>query len=126
MLFLEVRQEVLVEVVHETQMGGDEEIVKKRISRVQYPVLRYDVATPGCLILDIHMPGLDGWETLQHLIKSGSNRRVIIISAEKNDGLSEKALKAGAVGFLQKPFNDQALVGLINIALEKKFKKKLN
>ncbi len=76
-------------------------------------------SVPGCLILDIHMPGLDGWETLQHLLTSGSSRPVIIISADKNGGLNEKASKAGAVGFLQKPFNDQALVDLINIAVEK-------
>ena len=72
-------------------------------------------SVPGCLILDIHMPGLDGWETLQYLNKSGSSRPVIIISADKNEGLNEKALKAGAVGFLQKPFNDKALVDLIKV-----------
>jgi len=60
------------------------------------------------------MPGLDGWETLQHLFVSGSSRPVIIISADKNEGLQEKASKGGAIGFLQKPFNDQALVDLIN------------
>ena len=76
-------------------------------------------SVPGCLILDIHMPGLDGWETLQQLLKSGSSRPVIFMSADKNGGLNEKALKAGAVGFLQKPFNDQELVNLINIAVEK-------
>jgi FixJ family two-component response regulator len=79
-------------------------------------------SVPGCLLLDIHMPGLDGWETQQRLIKSGSSRPIIIISADKNYGLNKKALKAGAVGFLQKPFNDQALVDLINIAVEKKEK----
>ena len=72
---------------------------------------------PGCLILDIHMPGLDGWETQQRLLKSGSNRPVIIMSADKNGGLNERVLKAGAVGFLQKPFNDRALVDLIEVAL---------
>jgi FixJ family two-component response regulator len=71
-------------------------------------------SVPGCLILDVHMPGLDGWETLQHLLASGSSRPVIIISADKNEGLQEKASKGGAVGFLQKPFNDQSLVDLIN------------
>ena len=75
-------------------------------------------SVPGCLILDIHMPELDGWEALKR-IKSGSKRPVIIISADKNGELNEKASKAGAVGFLQKPFNDQALVDLINIALKK-------
>jgi two-component system, LuxR family, response regulator FixJ len=71
-------------------------------------------SVPGCLILDIHMPGLDGWETLQRLLASGSSRPVIIISADKNGELNEKALMAGAMGFLQKPFNDQELVDLIN------------
>ena len=74
---------------------------------------------PGCLILDIHMPGLDGWETLQYLLRSGSSRPVIIISADKDEELNDKVLKAGAVGFLQKPFNDKDLVDLINIAVEK-------
>ena len=69
---------------------------------------------PGSLVLDIHMPGLDGWETLRQLFTSGSNRSVIIISAEKNERLKEKVLKAGAVEFLQKPFNGQELVDLIN------------
>jgi FixJ family two-component response regulator len=76
-------------------------------------------SVPGCLILDVHMPGLDGWETQQHLLASGSSRPVIIISADKNGGLNEKALKAGAVGFLQKPFNAQELVDLINTAVKK-------
>lgn len=74
----------------------------------------------GCLILDIHMPGLDGWETLSRIIKSGSKRPVILISADKNGGLGEKASKAGATGFLQKPFNGQALIDLINTVVEKK------
>jgi len=73
----------------------------------------------GCLLLDIHMPGLDGWETQQRIRKSGSSRPVIIMSADKNGGLNERAQKAGAAGYLQKPFNAQALVDLINIAVGK-------
>jgi FixJ family two-component response regulator len=71
-------------------------------------------SAPGSLVLDIHMPGLDGWETLRRISTSGSKRPVIIISAEKNGGLNDKVLKAGAAGFLQKPFNGQELVDLIN------------
>lgn len=78
----------------------------------------------GCLILDIHMPGLDGWETQVRLVESGSSRPVIFMSADKNGGLNEKALKAGAVGLLQKPFNGQALVDLINVAFKKEGRKK--
>jgi len=70
----------------------------------------------GCLVMDIHMPGLDGWESLKRMIKSGSKRPVIIITADKNGGLKEQALRAGAIGFLQKPFKDQELVDLINLA----------
>lgn len=76
-------------------------------------------SAPGCLILDIHMPGLEGWETLRHLNASGSVRPVIMISADKKKENHERALKAGVVGFLRKPFNDQTLVGLINTAFEK-------
>ena len=76
--------------------------------------------TPGCLILDIHMPGFDGWESQRHLLISESSRPVIIISADKDEAFKEKALNAGAAGYLQKPFNDQELVDFINGALEKK------
>ena len=74
----------------------------------------------GCLLLDIHMPGLDGWETQQRLVASGSSRPVIVMSADKNRGLNERALKAGAAGFLQKPFDDQTLVDLIKVAVNRK------
>jgi FixJ family two-component response regulator len=73
-------------------------------------------SVPGCLIMDIHMPGLNGWDAQQKLMKSGSGRPVIIITADKEEGLKERALKAGAVGFLQKPFNDRELVDLVNLA----------
>lgn len=73
-------------------------------------------SVPGCLILDIHMPGLEGWEAQQRLFKSGSKRPVIIISADKNGGLKEQAFRTGAIGFLQKPLDNQELVDLINQA----------
>jgi two-component system response regulator FixJ len=72
----------------------------------------------GCLILDIHMPGLNGWEALKRIIELRIDRPVIMISANKTDGNTDRALKSGAVGFLLKPFTDQALVTLINAALE--------
>jgi FixJ family two-component response regulator len=75
-------------------------------------------STCGCLILDIYMPGQNGWEIRRRLLDSGYSCPVIIISAEKKGGLSKQALKAGAVGFLQKPFNDRDLVDLIKVAFE--------
>ena len=73
---------------------------------------------PGCLLLDIHMPDVDGWVMQKMITDSGSKRPVIFISAEKQDNVADRVLQVGAVGFLQKPFDSQALVNLINVALE--------
>ena len=74
---------------------------------------------PGCLILDVHMAQMNGFELQQQLITNGSRLPIIFISADKTLKFSIPYLKAaGTVGFLQKPFNDQALVDLINIALK--------
>ena len=62
----------------------------------------------GCLILDIHMPAMDGWEALKRIVGSGSKRPVIIMSTAKKEDLNDKALKKGAAGYLQKQFNGQA------------------
>ena len=78
----------------------------------------------GCLVLDIHMPGLDGWETQKRILASGSKRPVIFISAEKRDNVADRAFKVGAVGFLQKPFDGQSLVDLINVASDTKIEVK--
>lgn len=71
---------------------------------------------PGCLVLDIHMPVVDGWSMQKQIFNSGSKRPVIFISAEKQENARDQALKVGAVGFLQKPVNGQTLVDLINLA----------
>jgi two-component system response regulator FixJ len=68
----------------------------------------------GCLILDIHMPGLNGWDTQKKLTKTGYNLPVIVITADKDDRFKEQALKAGAVGFLLKPFEDPYLLHMVN------------
>ncbi len=72
----------------------------------------------GCLLLDIYMPEMDGWSVLKKIIDSGSKRPVIFISAENRDIVEDRALKAGAKGFFQKPVNGQMLVDLINTASE--------
>lgn len=69
---------------------------------------------PGFLVLDIHMPGVDGWAMQKQILASGSNRPIIFISAEKRENAADRALKVGALGFLQKPFDGQTLVDLIN------------
>ena len=73
----------------------------------------------GCLILDIHMMGLNGWDTMQRLTENGSLLPIIVITADKDDTFKEKALKAGAVGFLQKPFEDHYLLHMVNQVFNK-------
>jgi two-component system response regulator FixJ len=73
---------------------------------------------PGCLLLDIHMPEMDGWSTQKKIMDSGSKRPVIFISAEKPELAVDRALKAGAKGFLQKPVDGQTLADLINSVTE--------
>jgi two-component system, LuxR family, response regulator FixJ len=75
---------------------------------------------PDCLILDLHMPGLDGWEAMKLIFKSGAQYSVIVITADKNGGLKERALQAGAMGFMQKPFHVQELLNLIQLAFAPK------
>lgn len=75
---------------------------------------------PGCLVLDIHMPGVDGWTVQKEILNSGSKRPVIFVSADKHDNAADRALRVGAVGFLQKPVDGQTLVDLINVASERK------
>jgi RNA polymerase sigma factor (sigma-70 family) len=75
---------------------------------------------PSCLVLDIRMPGMDGLE-LQETINSVEARSipVIFITGHGNVPMGVKAMKAGAVDFLTKPFNDYELLNAIRIAFQK-------
>ena len=78
------------------------------------------VSAEGCVILDIHMPDLNGWDTQSRLTKNGYKLPVIVITADKDDSFKERALKAGAVGFLQKPFEDHYLLHMVNEVFSKR------
>jgi len=81
---------------------------------------------PSCLVLDIRMPGLSGLDLQEELVKAGLNLPVIFITGHGTIPMSVKAMKAGAIDFLEKPFEDQALLDLIQHAIEcdKKTKQK--
>ena len=63
----------------------------------------HDATVPGCAVLDVSMPGLDGLELQQALKAQGSHRPVIFISGKGDVSTSVRAMKAGAVDFLMKP-----------------------
>lgn len=72
----------------------------------------------GILILDLRMPGLDGFGLQKKLNEFRSNLRVIFITADVNPGDRDYAFKNGAMGFLQKPFNDESIFELIQRTAE--------
>ena len=79
----------------------------------------HDPALPGCLILDVAMPGIDGLELQQRLAKDGSCRAIVFITGAGDIPKSVQAMKAGAVDFLTKPCNDVQLLEAVDIALGK-------
>jgi two-component system response regulator FixJ len=64
----------------------------------------------ACLILDVQMPGMKGWDLVEHLRISGSTLPVIIITAYNDAQTHDRAARAGIVAYLRKPFDDQALL----------------
>ena len=71
-----------------------------------------------CIILDVQMPSLNGLEVQERLARSGSLVPVIFITAHDDAGTCERALAAGAIAFLRKPFNDELLVKTLDDALK--------
>jgi two-component system response regulator FixJ len=71
----------------------------------------------GCLVLDVHMPGMNGVELLEHLHAWGIFVPVIIVTAYKEEHLIKRALQAGAYAVVMKPFNDNELLHLIEQAM---------
>jgi len=79
---------------------------------------RGDPARPGCLVLDIRMPGMSGLELQDELVRRGFVLPVIFITGHGDVSMAVRAMKHGAVDFIEKPFNDQILLERINQALE--------
>ncbi|MHC4254178.1 MAG: response regulator transcription factor [Planctomycetota bacterium] len=73
---------------------------------------------PSCLVLDVRMPGVSGLDLQQRLAKANLRVPIIFITGHGNIPMSVQAMKNGAVDFLEKPFEDQALLELIQNAIE--------
>lgn len=79
--------------------------------------IRPDV--PGCLILDVRLPGMSGLEFQTELRKLGIDLPVVFITAHADVPMGVQAMKAGAVEFLCKPFRDQDLLDAVRIAISR-------
>jgi len=77
----------------------------------------------ACIITDLHMPGLNGLDLQSRLLAEGHRTPIIFITAYPKEAARSRALTAGAVAFLSKPFEESALISSLETALEgsKKF-----
>jgi FixJ family two-component response regulator len=74
---------------------------------------------PGCLVLDVRMPGLSGLDLQKRMVTTAEEIPIIFITGHGDIPMSVKAMKAGAVEFLTKPFRDQDLLDAIQLAIER-------
>ena len=79
----------------------------------------YRAGQPGCLVLDVRMPGMSGLELQQQLNLRGATIPVIFITGHGDVPMAVEAMQHGAFDFLQKPFRDQDLIDRIQRALER-------
>ena len=82
-------------------------------------MLRHDFPdVPSCLVLDVRLPGLSGLDFQAELTKAGIKIPIIFMTGHGDVPMSVKAMKAGAVDFLTKPFRDQDMLDAVGVAIE--------
>jgi FixJ family two-component response regulator len=72
-----------------------------------------------CLLLDVHLPGMNGFELHERIVEAGREDPVIFISAHPDDRARSRAECAGAVAYLEKPVDDRALLAALENALDR-------
>ena len=78
----------------------------------------FEPVTPGCIVTDIRMPGMSGLELQKKLKEKKMHPPVIIITGHGDIPMAVDAMQAGAVDFIEKPFNDQRLLDSVHRAIE--------
>jgi FixJ family two-component response regulator len=94
--------------IHAEVFGSTEEFLKA--SRPE---------SPSCLVLDVQLPGVSGLEFQEQLERSGMRIPIIFVTAHGDIPMTSRAMKAGAVEFLTKPFQKQELLAAIHQALDR-------
>jgi FixJ family two-component response regulator len=75
------------------------------------------LAKTGCVVLDLRMPGMQGLELLAHLANAGQRIPAVILTAHGDDEARARALQAGAIAYLRKPFGSDALTEAVKSAM---------
>jgi FixJ family two-component response regulator len=74
---------------------------------------------PGCILLDVRMPGMSGLELLRHLVADGCPLPVILLTGHGDVPMAVSAMKSGAEHFIEKPYNDQQLLDAVAAAIRR-------
>jgi FixJ family two-component response regulator len=100
--------------------------VRRLLKSAHYRVLTFASAeefyqsdfksSPGCLLLDIRLPGISGFELREELLASGVQMPVIFITGQDRTGMEERAMRLGASAYLRKPVDEETLLGAIRLA----------
>jgi FixJ family two-component response regulator len=77
----------------------------------------FDPKAPGCLVLDVRMPDMNGLEVQDELAAKPYHPPIVMITGHGDVPMAVRAVKAGAVDFIEKPFNDQALIDAVQRAI---------
>jgi two-component system, LuxR family, response regulator FixJ len=90
----------------------------KSYSTAQEFLTDYKPEEPGCLLLDVRMPGLSGLDLQEELRRRGVPPPIIIMTGHARVPMAVRALKGGAIDFIQKPFSDQSMLERIRQAID--------
>jgi FixJ family two-component response regulator len=74
---------------------------------------------PGCIVLDVRLPGISGLEFQSQLAELGIHLPVVLMTGHGDIPMTVRAMKAGAVDFLPKPFRDQDMLDAVNMAIDR-------
>jgi FixJ family two-component response regulator len=74
---------------------------------------------PGCIVADVRLPGMSGLDLLERLTRAGCTMPVIVMTGHGDVPMAVRAMRAGAIDFIEKPFHDQALLDRVHEAIER-------
>ena len=74
---------------------------------------------PGCIVVDVRLPGMSGLDFQDHLAQQGVHLPIVMITGHGDIPMTVRAMKAGAVDFLSKPFRDQDMLDAVGAAIER-------
>lgn len=100
------------------ELFESERLPSKSFASAEEFLGQHDDRRPGCLLLDVRMPGTSGLELQDLLTERGVKLPIIFMTAYADVPMSVRAMKAGAIDFVEKPFNEQLLLEAVHRALE--------